>query len=152
MVLSGVGVFKSTDFFSLPHLCAMFCCCCVSRSVVPDSLRPCALQPTRLLCPWDFLGKTTGAGCHFLLQGTFLTQGLNPSLTSLALAGRFLFVFFVFFFTTSAILEAPFNIDRDINIYTHRKICAWMYTEALFIMAKNWNQYIHQKKNKWIVA
>ena len=23
---------------------------------------------TRLLCPWDFLGKDTGVGCHFLLQ------------------------------------------------------------------------------------
>ena len=25
-------------------------------------------QPTRLLCPWDFPGKNTGVGCHFLLQ------------------------------------------------------------------------------------
>ena len=31
-----------------------------------------------LLCPWDFPGKNTGVGCHFLLQGIFLTQGLNP--------------------------------------------------------------------------
>ena len=30
-----------------------------------------------LLCPWDFPGKNTGVGCHFLLQGVFLTQGLN---------------------------------------------------------------------------
>ena len=29
--------------------------------------RPHRLQPTRLLYPWDFLGKNTGAGCHFLL-------------------------------------------------------------------------------------
>ena len=28
-----------------------------------------------LLCPWDFPGKNTGVGCHFLLQGVFLTQG-----------------------------------------------------------------------------
>ena len=28
----------------------------------------------------DFLGKNTGVGCHFLLQGIFLTQGLNPYL------------------------------------------------------------------------
>ena len=41
----------------------------VSHSVVPDSLRPHGLQPTRLLCPWDFPGKDTGMGCHFLLQG-----------------------------------------------------------------------------------
>ena len=25
------------------------------------------------LCPWDSPGKNTGVGCHFLLQGTFLT-------------------------------------------------------------------------------
>ena len=38
------------------------------------------LQPTRLLRPWDFPGKNTGVGCHFLLQEIFPTQGLNPSL------------------------------------------------------------------------
>ena len=31
-------------------------------------MRPHRQQPTRLLCPWDSPGKTTGAGCHFLLQ------------------------------------------------------------------------------------
>ena len=39
-----------------------------SRSVVPNSQRPHGLQPTRLLCPWDFPGKSTGVGCHCLLQ------------------------------------------------------------------------------------
>ena len=29
---------------------------------------PHGLQPTRLLHPWDFPGKSTGVGCHFLLQ------------------------------------------------------------------------------------
>ena len=51
-----------------------------SRSVVSDSLWPHGLQPTRLLCPWDFPRKNTGVGCHFLLQGIFLTQGSNPGL------------------------------------------------------------------------
>ena len=27
---------------------------------------------------WDSPGKNTGVGCHFLLQGIFLTQGSNP--------------------------------------------------------------------------
>ena len=44
--------------------------------VLSDSLRSCGLQPTRLLCPWNSLGKNTGVGCHALLQGIFLTQGL----------------------------------------------------------------------------
>ena len=39
-----------------------------SRSVVSDSVRPHRRQPTRLLCPWDFPGKSTGVGCHCLLQ------------------------------------------------------------------------------------
>ena len=37
-------------------------------------------QLTRLLCPWDSPGKNTGMGSHSLLQGIFLTQGLNPHL------------------------------------------------------------------------
>ena len=39
-----------------------------SRSVVFNSSQPHGLQPTRLLCPWDFPGKSTGAGCHRLLR------------------------------------------------------------------------------------
>ena len=54
---------------------------CGNGSLVTKSflilLRPHGMQPTRLLCPWDFPGKTTGVGCHFFLQGIFLTQGLN---------------------------------------------------------------------------
>ena len=38
------------------------------------------LYPTRLLCPWDSPGKNIGVGCHALLLGIFLTQGLNPCL------------------------------------------------------------------------
>ena len=37
-------------------------------SVVSDSVRPHRRQPTRLPRPWDFPGKNTGVGCHFLLQ------------------------------------------------------------------------------------
>ena len=37
-------------------------------------------QPARLLCPWNFPVKMTGVGCHFVLQGIFLIQGLNPGL------------------------------------------------------------------------
>ena len=35
---------------------------------------------TRFLHPWDFQGKKTGVGCHFLLQEIFPTQGLNLGL------------------------------------------------------------------------
>ena len=38
-----------------------------SCSVISDPLRPSGLQPTRLLHPWGFPGKSTGVGCHCLL-------------------------------------------------------------------------------------
>ena len=36
---------------------------------------------TKLLRPWDFQGKSTGVGCHFLLLGIFPTQGSNRGLS-----------------------------------------------------------------------
>ena len=39
-----------------------------SHSVMSDSSWSHGLQPTRLLCPWDFPGKSTGVGCHCLLR------------------------------------------------------------------------------------
>ena len=39
-----------------------------SHSVVSDRQRPHGLQPTRLLRPWDFPGRSTGVGCHCLLR------------------------------------------------------------------------------------
>ena len=49
-------------------------------SVVSDPLWPHRLWPARLLRLWDFPGKSTGVGCHFLLQGIFPTRGSNPDL------------------------------------------------------------------------
>ena len=39
----------------------------IATHSVSDSSRPHGLYPTRLLCPWNFPGKSTGVGCHFLL-------------------------------------------------------------------------------------
>ena len=47
----------------------------VSCSVISDSL-----QPHGPYSPWNSPGQNTGVGSHFLLQGIFLTQGLNPVL------------------------------------------------------------------------
>ena len=37
-----------------------------------DSLQPHGLWPTRLLRPYNFPGKKTGVGCHFLLQDSMV--------------------------------------------------------------------------------
>ena len=63
-------------------------CVCVC-SVAQLYLTPC--DPMECNLPDTSLpGKNTGVGCHFLLQGIFPTQGLNPCLLRLlALPGRF---------------------------------------------------------------
>ena len=42
-----------------------------SRSIMSDSSWPHGLQPTRLLHPWNFPGKSTNVGCHCLLQDSY---------------------------------------------------------------------------------
>ena len=49
-----------------------------SCSVVSDPQRPYGLKPSRLLCPWDFPGKSTGVGCHCLLQLVCEMSALVP--------------------------------------------------------------------------
>ena len=64
---------------SLYGYCAVLC---QSLSCVQFPAAP-WLLPIRLLCPWNFPSKNTGAGCHFLLQGIFLTQGSKLQLVYL---------------------------------------------------------------------
>ena len=68
------------------------CICSCSVYSLPSQ----ALQPTRLLCPWDFPGQNTGVGSQpFLSPGDLPSPGVGPTyLSSPALAGEF--------FTTSA--------------------------------------------------
>ena len=76
------SIHTHTHTYILIHMCV-----CASFSVMSSSLWPHSLQPTRLLRPWDSPGKNTGAGCHFLLQGIFPTQGSN---LCLSMGGEFL--------------------------------------------------------------
>ena len=50
----------------------------LNHSVLADSLQLLGL-PARL-CLWNFPGKNTGVGCHFLFQRIFPTQESNPCL------------------------------------------------------------------------
>ena len=58
---------------------------CESESEVLSRFRlfatPRIVACAKLLRLWDFQGKSTGVGCHFLLQGILLTQGSNPGLS-----------------------------------------------------------------------
>ena len=59
------------------------CSCSVAQSC-PTLCDPVNwMWSSRLLRPWNFPDKNTGVGCHFLLQGIFLVQGLNSGLSYL---------------------------------------------------------------------
>ena len=45
--------------------------------VMSDTCDPMGYVDCRLLCQWDFPGKNTGVGCHFLLQGILPIQVSN---------------------------------------------------------------------------
>ena len=85
-----VGKITWSSCFSGAIKCVCVCVWCVfSRSVMLDSLQPLGMQPTGLLCSWNFPGKNTGVAGHFLLQGVFPTLGIKPeSPASPALPGR----------------------------------------------------------------
>ena len=78
-ILRGKGKWWKENRVFLLHSCLIqriYIYVCVyiymkSESEVAQScLTLCDPMDTRLLRPWDFLGKSTGVGCHFLLQGS----------------------------------------------------------------------------------
>ena len=72
-----IHVCESENCSVVPSICIYIC---QSVSQLCPTLKPQGLGPTKLLYPWDFPDKNTGAGCHFLLQGIFPTLRLNPCL------------------------------------------------------------------------
>ena len=54
------------------------CVCARAHSVVSNTLWPHGLWPSRLLCPWNFPGKNTGVGFHFLLHGVLPDPRIEP--------------------------------------------------------------------------
>ena len=97
--------------------------CLVAKSC-PTLLWSHGLQPTRLFCTCDFPGKNTGEGCHFLLQGIFLTQELNPCL----LLGRWILYHW-------AIWEASVsNVILQIMVshYMYVCVCIYIHTHTIY--------------------
>ena len=60
------GLGTSPEISKVLGICC--CCCCYVASVLSDSVWPHRWQPTRLPRTWDSPGKSTGVGCHVLLQ------------------------------------------------------------------------------------
>ena len=69
--------FKLQRYLPL-SLCVFVHACMRAQSCLTLKLMNYSLP--RLLCPWNFPGKKTGVGCHFLLQRLFLIQRSNLNL------------------------------------------------------------------------
>ena len=101
--------FIETDFLVFKNnLLILVCAHCVARcSVMSDSFA--TPWTHQVLCPWDFPGKNTGVGCHFLLQRIFPSKGLNLRLLCL-LHWQAVFVFFFFTIKPPGKLPHPYTL------------------------------------------
>ena len=59
--------FSACPWSSTPSL-SLSCPCIVAKSCL-TFCDPVDCNPPSSFCPWDFSGKNTGVGCHFLVQG-----------------------------------------------------------------------------------
>ena len=71
-------------------VCVCVCVCARARTHACTQLChvqlfaiPWTIQPTLVFCLWNFPGKKTVMGCHFLLQGSFPTKESNPCILCL---------------------------------------------------------------------
>ena len=106
-----------------------------SCSVVSDSQRPQGLQPTRLLCPWDFPGKSTGVGCHCLLRCVSLCSCKpHSSFTSISQVNFSIFSFY-----------APIStVDTLVIIHSFLKLIFIVFNSS----AELWicGQWVHKTR------
>ena len=101
------------------------------------------LEPTRLLCPWNFPGKNTGVSCHVLLQRIFPTQGwnlhllslLNWQVSSLALAPPVwkLFCLWIITLLWRVLLVRRFFPFSILNIFCHSLLTCIFVLKSLLI-------------------
>ena len=59
-----------------PSMCMLVCMCVLVTQSCPTLCNPMDWSPPGSFVHGDSPGKNAGVGCHFLLQGIFLTQGL----------------------------------------------------------------------------
>ena len=85
----------------------------------------CDPMDTRLLRPWDFLGKSTGVGCHFFLQGGLPDPGIElKSLISPALTNRL--------FTTVSPGNPTLKVGRVGGVVVYQTTCNLLLVRTLY--------------------
>ena len=116
-----------------------------SRSVMSDSSRPRELQLTRLLRPWDFPGKSTGVGCHCLLQYQPLSFYNYFAMLTLVCICPFLHQSTLFLWSISKLqtsvnslpnnsaCDRPFNLSANMNLLCLQQL---FYEKCCVILMK----------------
>ena len=74
---------EKREVISYLTVCLCVCVRTSARWIVSTCLQSNGLWPTKLLCPWDLAGTTTGVCCPFLFHGIFPTQESNTHLSQL---------------------------------------------------------------------
>ena len=90
-------------------------------------------------CPWDFPGKNTGAGCHFLLQGIFPNQGWNSCL----LHCRWI----LYHWATGECMSGPMQFKAIVEMSTG-VICSGLFIEMLIM--SSWLVVFRSSITWWI--
>ena len=125
-------------FFSTSYSCQTnqpkHNCAVPSHAVMSDSLRPCGLQPTRLLCPWRFSRKECWSGLSCPPPGDLSNPGIEPR--SPALQGDSL---------PSERSKARNRISlclKDMIYLKHTHLCTHMHTHThILICLLNWDGF-----------
>ena len=114
-----------------------------------DSLRPHGLQPTRLLCPWDFPGNSTGVDCHFLgVDGLRPTSQLPIFVSEVLLANSHphLFTYYLWLLSHHS---GRSESARDPKAHTLKIFAVWPLREHLPTLVKYvQTEHIQWKKEK----
>ena len=113
----------------------------LGHSVMSDTLRP--HGPAGFLCPWDSPGKSTGVGCHFLLQShPYMTTGKTIALTRQTFVGKVMSLLFNMW----SRLVIPF-IPRS-----KRLLISWLQSPLAVILEPNsiYNLIINVPQNPGI--
>ena len=114
-----------------------------------DSVRPHRRQATRLPQPWDSPGKSTGVGCHFLLQCMKMKSEREvaqscPTLsdpTDCSLPGSSIHgIFQARVLEWGAIAFSVLVLGKPLNMYRRHKMIYIAATAINFIYFKLWGE------------
>ena len=106
---------------------------CVYSSVMSNSLWPLRLWLSRYLYPWNSSGKNAEVGCHFILQGIFLTWN---QIWVFHIAGRFFTIW-----ATRKTLWISFSLSNWLFLLPSLRL-------VLFVPIKSSSPVLLQKKKK----